>query len=86
VLQLPDGQPDIMDMNECELIKRLGLPDEIVGPEDRLWSTAWICFTCGETTANSKPIPCPAPCCRCGGIMFETWRLPCAETQKASRG
>jgi hypothetical protein len=28
------------DMNEHELTKRLGLPDEIVGPEDRMSSTA----------------------------------------------
>ena len=36
LLQLPAGQLDIWDMKELELIKRLGLPDEIVGPEDRL--------------------------------------------------
>src|SRR5262245_51626525 len=64
------------NMNERELVRRLGLPDEIVGPEDRLLSTAWICFSCGETTTSHKPIPCPAPCSRCRGIMFETWRLP----------
>jgi hypothetical protein len=75
---------DIRDMNERELIERLGLPDEIVGPEDRLWSTAWICFTCGETTTADKPMPCPAPCGRCGGIMFQTWRSPCPETRRAS--
>jgi hypothetical protein len=62
-------------MDEHELIKRLGLPDEIVGPEDRLSGTAWICFTCGETTTSHKPIPCPAPCSRCRGIMFQTWSL-----------
>jgi hypothetical protein len=82
--QLPAGQLDILDMNERELIKRLGLPDEIVGPEDRLQSAAWICFTCGETTTSLKPISCPAPCWRCRGIMFETWRLPCQEMRRAS--
>ena len=84
LLQLPVGQLDIWDMQELELIKRLGLPDEIVGPEDRLRSAAWICFTCGETTTSHRPIPCPAPCRRCGGIMFETWRLPCPVTRRAS--
>ena len=84
LLQLPAGQLDILDMNERELIKRLGLPDEIVGPEDRLQRTAWICFTCGETTTSHKPIPCPAPCRRCRGIMFETWRIPCPAMRRAS--
>ena len=84
LLQLPTGQLDIWDMKELELIKRLGLPDEIVGPEDRLRGTAWICFTCGETTTSHRPVPCPAPCWRCGGIMFETWRLPCPQTRRAS--
>ena len=83
-MSLPAGQLDILDMNEHELIKRLGLPDEIAGPEDRLQSTAWICFTCGETTTTRKAILCPAPCRRCGGIMFQTWTLPCAETRRAS--
>jgi hypothetical protein len=82
-LELPAGQPDIWHMKELELIKRLGLPDEIVGPEDRLQSTAWVCFTCGETTTSHRPIPCPAPCGHCGGIMFQTWRLPCSETRRA---
>jgi hypothetical protein len=66
-------------MNERELIERLGLPDEIVGPEDGLRSRAWLCFACGEVTISPEPISCPAPCERCGGRMFETWREPDAE-------
>jgi hypothetical protein len=84
LLQLSARQLAILDMNELELIKRLGLPDEIVGPEDRTQGTAWICFTCGETTTSHKPIACPAPCRHCGGIMFQTWRLPCLQTRRAS--
>ena len=72
-------------MNERDLIKRLGLPDEIAGPEDRMQSTAWIRFTCGETTTSHKPIACPAPCWRCRGIMFQTWRLPYPELRKTSK-
>lgn len=70
-------------MDELELIKRLGLPDEIVGPADRMWSTAWICFICGGTTTSERPIPCPAPCQQCGGIVFQTWRSPRPVARKA---
>jgi hypothetical protein len=72
-------------MDEKEVIERLGLPDEIVGPEDRMRSNAWICFTCGETTISPEPIPCPAPCERCRGIMFETWRPPGPEPTEPSK-
>jgi hypothetical protein len=49
-------------LNEIELIKRLGLPDEIVGPEDRMWSTAWICFTCGDDhRSQTDPLPGALP-------------------------
>jgi hypothetical protein len=75
----------ILGMNERELIERLGLPDAIVGPEDRIRSSAWICFGCGETTITPEPIACPAPCWRCGGIMFETWKAPCPEIPKGPK-
>lgn len=66
-------------MNERELIDRLGLPDLFVGPEDHILSNAWICFTCGETTTNRERVACPAPCWRCGGIMFQTWTASCPD-------
>jgi hypothetical protein len=72
-------------MNERELIDRLGLPDLFVGPEDRILSNAWICFTCGDTTTSPERIPCPTPCWRCGGIMFETWTASCPEVSEDSR-
>jgi hypothetical protein len=75
----------MLGMNERELIERLGLPDEIVGPEDRMRSYAWICFTCGDATVSLEPISCPAPCWCCGGIMFQTWKMPCSEPPKPSR-
>jgi hypothetical protein len=75
----------IYDVDEQSLIKRLGMPDIFVGPDDVVRSHAWICFTCGETTTSAEPIPCPAPCEHCGGIMFETWSEPCPEP-KASKG
>jgi hypothetical protein len=74
-----------MAMNERELIDRLGLPDLFVGPEDHVHGNAWICFTCGETTTTPEPILCPAPCLRCGGIMFETWKEPCPDIAKGSK-
>jgi hypothetical protein len=81
-LLLPQARPYILGMNERELIERLGLPDEIVGPEDCIRGTAWICFGCGDATTSPEPIPCPAPCWRCGGIMFQTWKVPCPEIAK----
>jgi hypothetical protein len=63
-------------MDERELIERLGLPNEIVGPGDSVRGDAWICFVCGAVTTSPEPIACPAPCVRCGGIMFQTWRVP----------
>ena len=44
------------------MIERVDLPDEIVGPDDRMRCNAWICFTCGETTISHE----------CGEIIFET--------------
>ena len=72
-------------MNERELIDRLGLPDLFVGPEDQILGNAFICFTCGETTTSPKPVLCPAPCRRCGGIMFQTWQAPCPDISRASK-
>jgi hypothetical protein len=75
----------ICGVDECTLIRRLGMPDQIVGPGDDVHSNAWICFTCGETTTSAEPILCPAPCELCGGIVFETWSTPCPEIAKQSR-
>ncbi len=77
------AEPYIKGMNEREIIERLGLPDEIVGPEDRMLRYAWICFGCGDVTVSLEAIPCPAPCWCCGGIMFQTWKTPCAEAPKS---
>jgi hypothetical protein len=61
-------------MNERDVIERLGPPDEIARREDRMRSRSWICSTCREIVTGLEPIPCPAPCQRCGGIAFETVR------------
>jgi rubrerythrin len=61
-------------MDEMDIIKRLGPPAEIVSPEHRMRSRAWVCSTCRETVTSATPIPVPAPCPRCGGIVFETIR------------
>jgi hypothetical protein len=61
---------------ERDVIKRLGRPDEIVGREDRMRSRSWLCSTCRTVSTNAEPLPCPAPCVKCGGIFFETVESP----------
>jgi hypothetical protein len=75
-LSVVSPQRYIQAVDEQRLIKRLGLPDTFVGPGDPVCGHAWICFTCGATTISPEPTPCPTPCERCGGIMFETWSDP----------
>jgi hypothetical protein len=59
-------------MDEMDIIERLGEPDKIIGPEDRMRSLGWVCSTCRSPIALAVPMPCPAPCAWCGGIAFET--------------
>jgi hypothetical protein len=61
---------------ERDVIERLGLPDEVVGREDRMRSRSWLCSTCRTVTTTVEPLPCPAPCAKCGGIFFETVETP----------
>jgi len=61
---------------ERDVIERLGPPDEIVGPEDRMRSRSWLCSTCGTVATATEPVPVPAPCAKCGGISFETVETP----------
>ena len=68
------GAQDV-GMNERDVIERLGLPDEIVGSEDRMRSRSWVCCTCREIVTSREPIHCPAPCVCCGGIDFEAIRM-----------
>ena len=64
------------EMDEKDVIERLGPPDEIKSRKDRMRSRGWVCSTCREVTTTPEPHPLPAPCVRCGGIFFETVRLP----------
>jgi hypothetical protein len=57
-------------MEERDVIRRLGQPDEIVRRDERMRSRAWICSTCRERTTYPGPVPIPAPCRRCGDIVF----------------
>jgi hypothetical protein len=66
----------ILRMNEKDVVERLGSPDEIVGREDRMRSRSWLCSTCRTVTATVEPLPCPAPCTKCGSIFFETVEIP----------
>jgi hypothetical protein len=61
---------------ERDVIERIGLPDEIVGREDRLRSRSWLCSTCRTVTTTAEPLPVPAPCTKCGGIFFEAVETP----------
>jgi len=61
---------------ERDVIERLGPPDEIVGPEDRMRNRSWLCSTCRTVTTAVEPVPIPAPCTKCGGISFETVESP----------
>ena len=58
-------------MDERDVIKQLGPPDEIVTRAERMRSRAWLCSDCRERTETAEPQPAPAPCVRCGGIAFE---------------
>jgi len=57
-------------MDEDGVRKLLGPPAEIVGREDRMRSSKWLCSSCGAITHSEQPIQIPAPCIRCGGVAF----------------
>jgi hypothetical protein len=63
-------------MNERDVIERLGQPNEIVGREGRMRSRSWLCSMCRAVTKTVEPLPCPAPCAKCGGIFFEAVESP----------
>ena len=57
------------EMDELELIARLGLPDKIT-TERLIWSKHWRCDCCAMTYKFDRPMAIPAPCDCCGGIAF----------------
>jgi len=61
---------------ERDVIDRLGPPDEIVRREGRMCSRSWLCSTCRTVTMTAEALPIPAPCTKCGGIVFETVETP----------
>jgi rubrerythrin len=42
-------------------------PDE----RDRLRARVWECGTCGHQVVADEPVPVPAPCPTCRGIVFK---------------
>ena len=66
-------------MDESDVIRRLGVPHEVVGRRERMLSRAWLCSTCRELTITPEPAPWPSRrvgdtllgCRRCGGTVFE---------------
>ena len=61
-------------MDEKDVVERLGPPDEIVPRKDGMRHHAWRCATCGEIIIGIEPVPMPAPCPRCGEIVFTVFR------------
>jgi len=59
-------------MTDTDVIQVLGQPDEIVSTG--MTAKEWTCATCLKIIHSEKPIPMPAPCPRCGGIVFEKVR------------
>jgi predicted RNA-binding Zn-ribbon protein involved in translation (DUF1610 family) len=69
---LRGGEPKAM--NEKDVVELLGPPDEIVGRGDRMRSRAWKCSTCITVFEAVEPITAPAPCPKCGEVIFEVVR------------
>ena len=57
-------------MNEQDVIERLGEPDAVLPPGRGMTSTAWLCSACKRLHEFDAPVRPPAPC-GCGGIAFE---------------
>ena len=49
-------------MDENDVRKLLGEPDEIVSSKDRKRSRIWVCSDCGAVTHTEQPINSPSPC------------------------
>jgi rubrerythrin len=54
-----------------DALERLGLPDKIIGRDDRMRSRVWKCSSCNLTITGVEPIPFPPLCPACGGIAIE---------------
>ena len=59
-------------MDKKWITNRHGLPDRAVRLREQMRSRKWMCSNCGELTTASEPIPAPAPCGKCGRVLFET--------------
>jgi hypothetical protein len=57
-------------MDEHDIIKILGFPDEIVRGSKTMTSPLWRCDSCDRHYDFAKPVTIPAPCYACGGIAF----------------
>jgi len=57
-------------MDEHDIIKLLGFPDEIVRGPSTMTSQIWRCDWCDTRYDFGKPSLNPAPCYACGGIAF----------------
>ena len=52
----------ILRMDEKEVVRRLGPPDEILTRKDRMRRQGWMCADCYDVVRSEVPIPVPAPC------------------------
>ena len=55
-------------------IQEIGPPDEILTRKDRMRRQGWMCADCYDVVRSAVPIPVPAPCTKCGGIIFRAAR------------
>src|SRR5215472_12883899 len=58
-------------MSEKQITNRMGLPDRVVTPAQRLRSRTWMCSNYGDLTKVDEPIPVTHPVrgCRPGVLL-----------------
>ena len=59
-----------ISMDEHDIIKVLGFPDEIVRGSPTMTSQHWRCDRCDRHYNFAEPAAIPAPCEECGYIAF----------------
>jgi hypothetical protein len=57
-------------MERDDVIDRLGKPREVTRRGHSMRWHAWRCDACHDVTRSAEPIEPPAPCARCGNIIF----------------
>ncbi len=66
-------------MDKQDVINILGEPDRITR-NPMMVSGNWFCPNCGKLHVFVVPVPPPAPCKHCGGIIFEKRSTPAKDS------